>query len=431
MHPKPAHVSVLVAHAAVLCLLAGCHRGHEPIGGPRERSDAGAWSDAGALSDAAVDAPRYAAPDATFDAARRPPPEGCPSFADAGTAFEPDPTWDGGPHLERPVRGVSIASDGTSFGVVWEDDATIQFARVTLDGAVLARTTLDSGGGGRLLPAIAWNGERHAVTYQSARAEMSWVEVDADGRVLSPPRVAASDVCAFRAPLVWSGDRWTRVTVTDSEPNHGVVTQIVPGVGAFSHVLDDVVANACDTIGAAWNGAGFGVVWSDWTEANSRMGFLRLDAAGAPIEGSLRFLYESRPPGRSVQGHDIVWTGSDYIAGGALSPYARVSAEGELLSELPATVGNEFLSTLEWTGCAVATAFVVHPSFSYGYTWMTDEPAHPVVLGYGYVENVALALGPADEAGFVMAQRNGVFFRRIGPLAPIGEWQPISTALSP
>lgn len=413
-------VWVLAWSVALASTIAtGCYASHERPA-PDDASDD--WRSA----DAGIDAPLLRAPDASFDAAARPPPEGCSELPDA-TSPLPDRESDAGPRTGSPVRGVSAASDGAGYGVVWEDwsDRTIRFVRLSLDGAVVSRSMLAHGGGGRLLPAIAWNGERFGVAYQSSPAEMSFVEVDRDGTPLGSPAVAATDACAFRAPLVWSGDRWTRVTVTESEPHRAVVTQVVPGVGLSSAVLADVVANACDTMGAAWNGDGFGVVWSDWTSSTSRMMFVRLDGSGRPIDGSRRVLRES--PILRVEGHEIVWTGTDYIAGGASSPFAHVSVDGELGAGVPGDdVNQDLRATLRWTGCEALSGFVIQPSFSFGYLRMRDEGVYRVTLAYGNVDDIDVVAGAGEESAFFMSHVTGVFFRRIGLLGPLGDWRSIS-----
>lgn len=393
--------------------------------GPRDPTEAGAV-DAGA-----ADAWRSVPLDgATWDVPPRASPDGCVDYVDQDGGWTPVARWDAGGRTGSPSRAAAIVDDGVGFGLVWEDwsDLTIRFARVDRDGRILAHTSIAPGGGGRIYPAIGWNGERFGVAFQSGVGAMSWAELSTDAVVITSGTPQASDICSFHRTMLWSGDRWTRMTTAESS-THAVITQMFPDGSSRSHVIDEIEANACDTISAAWDGTGFAVTWSDWTEAgHSRMRFARLDRDGMFVVGSDRTLGDD--PGEIVEGFYIVWTGTDFVAFDGGTRLLHLARDGTISSSVP--VGdpiNGFFESLVADGCGF---WMVDPNYvDIGFRYVSANGTRVTMLEGAQTGDSMLALGDPGEAGFVVSSTFGVVFARVTPTGILGGWRAISTAASP
>jgi hypothetical protein len=194
-----------------------------------------------------------------------------------------------------------VAADGTNFFVVYADtrgasssnlgSSQIYATRVSPFGAVVDPDGLpiSTAGGGERAPSIAWNGERHLVTWTDIRAGNA-------GRDVYGARVSRAGVVSEPTGFVVSaatGDQ-TEPDVTTAGPNWFVAWQ-----DRRSQTSDDIRATRVDADGsvAQANGIAIATSGTDETEVASATG----------PDGTVALAYQRVAPEAPYGGADRVF----------------------------------------------------------------------------------------------------------------------------
>ena len=163
-----------------------------------------------------------------------------------------DPTVTPEADVDSPIAGytgvgsrnASVASDGTDYLVVWQDDRDdadypdIWGARVAADGSILDTTSIKiaQGTGIQGHPAVAWVGDKYLVAWEDFRTTTS---TQAD----------------IYAATVSSGGAVTQLGVVSA---YGTVNETVPRIAARGTQALVVWQSGADVIGKVFNGSSFG-----------------------------------------------------------------------------------------------------------------------------------------------------------------------------
>lgn len=197
----------------------------------------------------------------------------------AGAPLELYPPELGDGSFDAISTRTAVASNGSDFLAVWEQNAAIVGVRVSSTGAVLDATPLviaNPGTGAADLPVIGWNGTSYLVAWQDSRLGANRIFANrvtpagavldtarGDGRgflvsstasiQLEPGLACASSDCL----VAWSDSRNASTDV------YGVrISSAGARVDATDVALNSQAAGASE-VSLAWNGATYLMVWHD------------------------------------------------------------------------------------------------------------------------------------------------------------------------
>jgi hypothetical protein len=252
-----------------------------------------------------------------------------------------------------------------------------------------------------IAPAVAADDQGYAVAWTDDRADREGIHLALIGRdgVLrgEPARIVdrGSAVRLGDLTLSWTGDgyglAWAAYTSGASEIYFARLDATGQKLGSDRRVTE--AAGYSTSPSLVWNGAGFGLSFSDARTGSTLAYFVRLDDSGEKLGDENPLAVAS---GRAAQ-PDVVWNGASYdlvLAGYndnlEAIYFTRVDATGQQLSDAHFVVPSNF----NWIG--EPSTVVSSPSF----TWNGD--------GYG----IAWAGRPAGTSGRVVyltiLDRNGV-----------------------
>jgi hypothetical protein len=260
----------------------------------------------------------------------------------------------GNPVIDSPMENQfnpAVASDGTDYLVVWEDernisDFDIYGARVAADGTILDEVgiAVSTEVGNEEEPAVAFDGTNYLVVWTDRRSgslDIYGCRVGTDGTVLDPGGIAISAPAdAQLNPAVAFGDTVYLVTWTDwRDGNANIYAARVTMDGT---VLDPSGFAVCDTTleqaypSVSSDGSGWLAVWHDYRSGQADICGSRVAADGTVLD----------PGGVMVSASatdefypDIAFNGTNYLVAwddepGATSRdvfAARVAPDGTVL----------------------------------------------------------------------------------------------------
>jgi len=242
------------------------------------------------------------------------------------------------PFPPSSVSGPSIAFNGTHWGMVWSENAT--GARPEIYFRLLDRTTLapvapairltqtDAPSG---QPSIAWNGSSFGVVWNEGgrlsdggrASRLFFAKLDANGnklrgdvRVNLPGQGSSILGGTERFPLVWDGAGWGVFSV---DP----VLSRVSGDWQYMRLDADGNLLAGPThvqtspeqdlyFHPAWNGSAYGMSWLQYSTTTARVLFQRMQVDGTMLGTPVEL--GSWPTAYSPEGNDVVWDGAGWVA---------------------------------------------------------------------------------------------------------------------
>ncbi|MEK6776030.1 MAG: PKD domain-containing protein [bacterium] len=308
-----------------------------------------------------------------------------------------------------------LASNGTGFYVVWNQQDLNGLVHVVGSRVSTAGTILDGNGvniSGTKEPsayattAVAWDGVNWRVTW--GQLSTSWIaRVNTAGQVLDPGSVAVAGVQT--GPTAGNGTGGLQIiwTVFENNNNDLFTANISPGNSAAPEQTLSVGAPQQTQPDVATSGNGYMVVYRSNTNATSRVLAQPLDAAGNPLTAEPVQLDD----GSSFNGPgspNVAWNGSLYLVswGGTSGIVAqRLSPTGAKLDAAPfmvmsgcfgladvAALGDDFLVTGRKVGISIQYIFPVAARVSGGGVVLD---ASPITLGGSYVATApaVVALG--------------------------------------
>ncbi|HEX6849926.1 MAG TPA: putative metal-binding motif-containing protein [Candidatus Polarisedimenticolaceae bacterium] len=176
-------------------------------------------------------------------------------------------------------------------------------------------------------------------------------------------RITTADFLSERPAIAWNGVDYALVWKDSRNGDQEIwFTRVTPsGTKVFPEVSLTGACSDCVNPKIAWNGAEYGVVWSQ----GGAIQFRRFDRNGAPIGAALPL---NDPAGFSADDSDIVWTGSEFGVvwnqwiNAIEIRFARLARDGALKSRLlPVTDNSGFGGNahprLAWNGTVYGIAW--------------------------------------------------------------------------
>jgi hypothetical protein len=213
----------------------------------------------------------------------------------------------------------ALAWTGNEYGIAWEDtrdgNAEIYFLLLDARGNPLvpARRITNSTAFSDV-PTIAWTGTEFGITWMDDRDgnwEVYFARLDRMGnRISEDLRVTNDPGLSVRPRLVWSGSEYAIVWVDSRDGNQEVYFSRLnqEGLQVSAPVR---VTNASDDSAfpdMVWNGSEYGVVWHDHRTGDWEIFFARLDTSGSRIANEVRL---TNAFGGSLW-PSIAWNGAGY-----------------------------------------------------------------------------------------------------------------------
>jgi PASTA domain-containing protein len=276
----------------------------------------------------------------------------------------------------------SVATDGSGYLVLWEDDLPSRDTRVDVWGAVVPQTggpgvarPVAAAAGYQGEPALAWNGNRYLAAWSDTRDfSPSWTDLYAarltSSGELEGDQIVVSDapIDQYRAAVAVLGDTfvvgWEDRRFYDP-PSPDIYAARVADDGAKLDPEGALVSRETnDQVYAVltWNGSGYLAVWAE-LDSHDRTGIFggRLTVDGRRLDGPGSVISEQ------YGAPAVAWSGSTYLvvwsdprnhpASGLDVFGAIVGADGRTQSEFPISVAPEGQSdpVVSWNG----TTFLV------------------------------------------------------------------------
>lgn len=320
----------------------------------------------------------------------------------------------------------SVASNGDSFLIVWEDARSgvndVYATRLAADGAFLdAEPFLVSGHAApEDQPVVSAGATEYVVVWQqwSASIDTRAARVAPSGAVLDPEGITLSETEGNEhAPAIaWSGSSylvpWVRSSLTETSniwgarlDSNGTILDAEPFLVSYGYALqvDPVVASAEDVALS---------VWVEQAEDATTILGARIDQSGALLDPDPITIAVTavRLPDLAVASDGktflVVWKGRTDPRASALIVGARVSAEGELLDSSPIIISEDLYRlrrpALAWGEGAYLVVWERYYDDSYD-IWGTRVAADGRVLN---PDGVRLTGGEHDELRPTVAAGN-------------------------
>lgn len=187
-----------------------------------------------------------------------------------------------------------LAWNGSGYGVVWAAGIgpALFFGRLDATGAVVDPEAPEVQVTGQMfhLPSasLVWNGDGYGLAWEDTRDgnfEIYLSRLDANGtRIGVDTRVTFSPIASIQPTLVWTGSEYGLVwNETNNLEDHVHFTRISPAgvpLGPGGPVTSG--PGNVSAPGLAWDGAGYGLAWTRYSEEGADVYFRHLDAAGTP-----------------------------------------------------------------------------------------------------------------------------------------------------
>lgn len=261
-------------------------------------------------------------------------------------------------HDEVDSSGPSLAWNGSEFAMLWmqapEGGFDYQFARAASASGLLGSVSpATSSHAAAHPPQLAWGAGEFGFAWSDTRTghnDIYFERLSAAGLLTgTETRLTESDAADFAGTSAWNpvagewAAAWSSAPAGAPGPNE-IVLRRLDASGAPKAAAVRLVAGTggADHPFLAWDGQGYGAVWSQVDPTDGiYVVFQRFDAAGAP-RGSPRAFGR----GKTAYFQRLVWTGSEYglawvetAAENKLVRFARVGADGATLGE-PRTVAT-------------------------------------------------------------------------------------------
>jgi hypothetical protein len=228
----------------------------------------------------------------------------------------------------------SLAWSGTEYGIVWVDAGSeIRFARRDAAGAAIGGDVMLSDGSGTArMPFVVWTGSEYGVVWHdrdgSNQTQIFFTRVDATGSEAGSEVAVTSTAAPSRRPtLVWNGAGYG---VAYTEGTGGTRLIVLTRLGATgSPAGSPVTVTNGQTASSvrprvAWTGGEYGVVWQDLRDGNGEIYLARVDASGVEIGSEMRL---TDSPADS-EARALVWTGVEYGIAWSETPEIRFARLG-------------------------------------------------------------------------------------------------------
>jgi hypothetical protein len=164
---------------------------------------------------------------------------------------------------------------GSGYGIAFESNRSgsmqVYFVRSDATGAATGTDPpVLSSGGQAFGPSLAWNGTSFAVAYEDDRSGTQQIYLQlllATGAVdgVAIP-VTSGGTAATEASLVWAGDHWSIAYLSGRRIMLTEMSTGVPTPGVILPVSD--AASDADSPDLVWTGSAYGVVWQDFRDGN-------------------------------------------------------------------------------------------------------------------------------------------------------------------
>lgn len=267
----------------------------------------------------------------------------------------------------------TIASDGSSFLVVWQDTRSASFdiyaSRVSGSGVVLdaAGIAVSTGGPDKGSPSVAWNGSNFLVAWEDFRSgngDIYASRVSGAGVVLDAAGIAVSTPASgqFSPAVASDGSNFLVAWYDYRSVNGDIYAARVSGAGVVLDATGIAVSTAAgDQLYAAvaWNGSNFLVAWTDnRSGASSDIYASRVSSAGVVLDASGIAVSTAAGGQHRVKvasdGSNFLAAWADFRAGASDIYASRVSGAGTVLDAsgiAVSTVANsQAAPAVAWNG---------------------------------------------------------------------------------
>ncbi|MFQ5720541.1 MAG: MopE-related protein, partial [Acidobacteriota bacterium] len=208
---------------------------------------------------------------------------------------------------------------GTEFGVAWVDNRNgnkeIYFNRLDAAGLTAgADVRLTADAGTSIQPSLVWTGAEYGVAWTDDRngnREITFNRLDETGAVLGSDVRVTNDAAVSEQPaLVWNGAGYGLVWTDERDGNREIYFNLLGSTGTTAGADIRLTADAAVSAqpSLAWSGSAYGVAWVDERDGNREIYFAGLDAAGAKQAPETRLTVDlavSEQP-------SLDWTGQEY-----------------------------------------------------------------------------------------------------------------------
>jgi hypothetical protein len=229
----------------------------------------------------------------------------------ANARLTPDPT---------SSNASALVWDGTGYGIAWTgSESDVYFQRLSDTGVTVAsptRITDDPASSEGI--SLVWTGTEYAIGWYDLRDgnyEIYMARVDGTGgKIGNEIRVTNDAGRSWGADLVHNGDGYG-VAWWENRGSEGDEVYFARLDSTGAKIGSDVRVTTFGELSGSpslvWNGAGYGVAWSDRRDGNSEIYFVRLDPDGAKVGTDVRVTTASGSSGLP----SLVWNGAGYGVG--------------------------------------------------------------------------------------------------------------------
>ncbi len=259
----------------------------------------------------------------------------------------------------------SVVWTGSEFGVLWDNNADLFFARLDASGAVIAtniQVTTDPDT--QRFARMTWSGHEYGVVWTDQREEgeeIYFTSLGPEGNKLqNDVRLSNTPGLSGSPTIVWTGAEfgvfWEEWSASCCQPRNLYFARVGPnGQILAGGVPITATAGIAERPTVAWTGHEYGLAWLDNVTGNQEIWFRVMSEAGSTLIGDIR--WTNAPADRSSPA--LEWTGTEFAVAWSDTRdnhqevyFARFDAEGNRLGgDLRVTSSPESTGpNLAWTG---------------------------------------------------------------------------------